>query len=133
MPKGMAVPIAVSHDGGAMLLDGPVVIGQNVVLALIPAGSLHPFHQNITPDEDLIFEIKDMRSGGLYVTHVYEFFAEMERQGYARLFPGGRGIVVEPSSARNANSGDMIVTIRYVNLETNKNEQVRFPISAGEK
>lgn len=131
MPKGMLVPIRVGPNGGAAMHEGSTVIGQNVILALIPAGSLHPFHQDITPEEDLIFEIRDMRTGGLYVTHVREFFREMEQLGYARLFPGGKGLSVEPSPS--GSEGDMIVTVRYVNLETNENEKLQFPVSGGER
>jgi hypothetical protein len=131
MPKGLRVPIAVGPNGGARVIEGPTVIGQNIILGLIPAGSLNPFQQNIAPEEDLIFEIRDMRTGGLYVSHVREFFAELERQGYARLFPGGRGLSIEPSS--KSEGGDMLITVRYVNLETNKNEKLQFPVSGGER
>jgi hypothetical protein len=127
----MQVPIRVAPNGGAAMHEGPTVIGQNVILGLIPAGSLHPFHQNITPEEDLIFEIRDVRTGGLYVSHVREFFREMDQLGFARLFPGGKGLSIEPSSS--VDGGDMMITVRYVNLETNKNEKVQFPVSVGER
>jgi hypothetical protein len=131
MPKGMQIPVGVGPNGGALMQEGSVVIGQNIVLAVLPASSLHPFHQNIAPEEELIFEIRDMRTGGLYVSHVREFFKEMEQHGYARLFPGSKGLSVEPSPG--GKEGEMIITIRYTNLETNKNEKVQFPISGGER
>ena len=131
MPKGMSVPVRVAPHGGAEVIEGPSVIGQNIILALLPAGSLNPFTQNIAPEEDLIFEIRDVRTGGLYSMHVREFFNEMERLGYARLFPGGKGLAIQPSTL--GNEGDMIVTVRYVNLETNANEKLEFPISGGER
>lgn len=125
MPKGIKYPIKVSPSGGAVTVEGTPVIDQNVLLALRPAGSLHPWNQKLTPDEDLIFDIKDNRSGGLYSMHVREFFQEMERNGYARLLPGRNGL----SIVHSRDGGDMIVRVNYVNLETGDTESYEFQIS----
>jgi len=128
MPRGMKVPVSVGPHGGSVPIEGSIVINQNVILGLTPAGSLHPFHQDITPDENFIFEIRDVKTGGLYTTHVRKFFSEMETMGYARLFPGSRGLSIQDSG----NPGEMVVTVRYVNLETNSEEKLEFPIRGGE-
>lgn len=125
MPKGMRVPIKVADNGGSMMLDGPATIGQNVILAVKPAGSLHPWNQHITPEENLVFDLNDERTGGLYTMQVRQFFSEMESRGFARLYPGRKGLRIVPSGR---DRGDMIVMINYVNLETGKASQLSFPI-----
>ena len=130
MPKGMRVPIEAGPHGGAVMLEGPAVINQNVILGLIPAGSLHPFEQEITPDEEFIFEIHDMKTAGLYSMHVRKFFSELEILGHARLFPGSKGLAIRPSGP--GEEGDFIVTVRFVNLEMNSEEKLEFPVKGAE-
>lgn len=124
MLKGLAIPIAVTPSGGANVIEGSRVVGQNVVLGVKPASSLHPWNQNLAPDEALIFDIQDMKSGGVYAMTVRRFFEEMERHGYARLLPGTQGINVVPSK----DNGEMTVYIRYNNLEAGKLEGFSFPV-----
>jgi len=125
MTKGMQYPVAVSPYGGARTREGPIVINQNIILALKPAGSLHPWNQDLAPDEDYIFDIKDNKSGGLYTLHVREFFKEMERAGHARLLPGKRGL----NMFLPEDGGDMVVGVQFENLETGQIEGFRIPIS----
>jgi hypothetical protein len=124
MPKGMKYPIGVSPSGGAITIEGTIVIDQNIVLAIYPAGSLHPWNQKLAPDENFIFDIKDNRSGGLFSMHVREFFQEMERNGYARLLPGRQGLNVDYGE----DGGDMVVNIYYINLETGDKVDVHIPL-----
>jgi len=126
MPRGMKFPIKVSPSGGAVTVDGTAVVDQNIILAIRPAGSLHPWNQELAPDEALIFDIRDNKTGGLYTMHIREFFQEMERRGYARLRPGKHGIaILEPED----DSGDMVASINYENLETGKVEGIQIPIT----
>ena len=125
MLRGMKFPVSVSVSGGSNVVKGIKVIDQNVILAIKPASSLHPWNQNLAPDEDIVFDIKDNYTGNLYTMHIREFFQEMERQGYARLLPGRRGLRVDSSS----NNGEMIVNIQYENLESGEIEGMQVPIS----
>lgn len=129
MAKGMRAPIEVGDNGGARMLEGASVVQQNIILALIPAGSLNPWTQDIAPKESLTFDPNDETTGGLYVQHVRNFFAEMERQGFARLLPGRDGVRI--ITGENNAQGNMDVIIRYVNLETGKEENLAFPLSSG--
>lgn len=131
MPKGMRIPIKVGPHGGADVFEGPDVIAQNIAVGLTPAGSLHPFHQNIAPDEDLIYEIRDEKSGGLFTIHAKQLFEELERIGHARLFPGGRGLTIRPSGP--GEEGDMIVEVRYINLEMNTAQKIDIPMKSAER
>ena len=124
---GIKFPVRVGAYGGAETIEGYSVVDQNILLAIKPAGSLHPWNQRLTPDEDLIFDIRDNRSGGLYSMHVRQFFSEMERAGYAKLLPGTRGLRIEDSG----NDGEMVVVISYINLERNKEMTFKVPLSGG--
>lgn len=128
MPKGMKLPVAVTPSGGAQTIEGTIVIDQNIILAVRPAGSLHPWNQKLAPSEEMIFDIKDNKSGGIFTMHVREFFHEMERRGYARLLPGMHGFRISLPEG----NGDMIAYIKYENLETGKTEGFSIPI-AGER
>lgn len=119
MHKGMSIPTEVGPNGGSIPLEGSRVIGQNVILALIPASSQHPFTQDISPDEDFIFRVKDERSGSIYATHVRKFFDEMERNGYARLLPGNNGIRLEENQL-----GEVYININYINMERDRKSVV---------
>lgn len=129
MAKGLRAPIEVSDAGGAIVIEGASVVQQNIILALIPASSLNPWTQDIAPKETLTFNLNDERTGGLYVQHVRQFFAEMERQGFARLYPGQKGVRIIPGE--NQAQGNMDVIINYKNLETGKDENLRFPLPSG--
>ena len=120
MPRGMKYPISVSPLGGSNIVEGTNIIDQNIILALTPAGSLNPWNQKLTPDEDIIFDINDNQTGGIYTMHVRDFFQEMELHGYARLFPGNRGINIIYAS------DSIIVNIQYENLETGKEEKIQI-------
>lgn len=122
MLKGMMVPFSIGPHGGANAIEGQRVVGQNVVIGVKPASSLHPWNQNLAPDEALIFDIRDMKSGGIYAMTVRKFFQEMERHGYAKLLPGNHGISILSSK----DEGEMKVCIRYNNLEAGKLEGFSF-------
>ena len=124
MLKGISIPISVAPHGGANVIEGQRVVGQNVILGVKPASSLHPWNQKLAPDEALIFDIHDMKSGGVYAMTVRRFFEEMERHGYAKLLPGTQGIQISESK----DNGEMKVFIKYNNLEAGKLEGFSFPV-----
>ena|SRR4030042_309234 len=127
--KGMKFPIGVSPSGGSEKVQSSGVVGQNVIIALIPASSRHPWNQTLAPPEDFIFEIKDMVAGNLYTSHVRDFFEVQEELGYARLYPGEQGIHIRP--IENSPSGELEVMIHYEDLESGKAKSMSFPLSTG--
>ena len=128
MLKGISIPFNVNPAGGAVTIEGPAIINQNIILALRPASSLHPWHQDIAPEETFIFDIRDNQTGGLYTMHVRSFFDQMERAGYARLLPGTKGLSVIQA---DDNSGDMTVRVNFINLETGRESGFEFPLTRG--
>jgi len=120
MLKGLSIPISVGPHGGANTIEGSRVVGQNVILGVKPASSRHPWNKNLAPDETIIFDIQDSKTGSIYSLTVRKFFEEMERHGYAKLLPGSKGISFVSSG------GEMKVYIRYNNLEAGKIESFSF-------
>lgn len=124
MLKGLRVPVAVTPAGGAATIENYPVVDQNVLLSILPADTLHPWAQGLTPDEDTIFEINDDRIGGLMVSHIRRVFEEMHALGYARLLPGTRGI----SYVKGGRSdGEAWVVVNYINLESGRLQGFKVP------
>jgi len=122
MLRGLRVPCKVSPYGSAMVVEGASVVGQNIVLAIMPSGNRNPWNQDLAPDEELVFDIADdMMVGGLLVRHIRDVFSIMERRGYARLLPGSQGIYYR------SRGSDGFVYVRYVNLEKDKTETIQIP------
>jgi len=123
MLRGLRVPCRVSPYGSAQVVEGPSVVGQNIVLAVLPSSNRNPWSQNLAPEEELIFDINDDKMvGGLLVRHIRDTFSIMERRGYAKLLPGSRGIFFQ------SRGSEAFVFIRYVNLEKDKVESIRIPV-----
>jgi hypothetical protein len=123
MLRGLKIPVRVSPYGSAEVLEGPSVVAQNIILAIMPSSNRNPWNQELAPEETLTFEIADEQSiGGVFVGHIRKVFEIMERRGYAKLLPGSRGI----SNSRIG--AETFVFVRYVNLEKDKVEAIRFPV-----
>jgi hypothetical protein len=123
MLRGLQVPLQVSPYGSAKVVEGPSVVGQNIILAVMPSGNRNPWSQNLSPDESLVFDIADdMVVGGSLSRHIREVLDQMERRGYAKLLPGNRGVRVK------SRGSEMFVFVRYINLENDKTETIRIPV-----
>jgi hypothetical protein len=96
----------------------------------MPAGSLHPWHQELTPPEDTIFSIRDAQSAGLIVSHAEEFFEELQRLGRARLAPGESIRIADPGPG-DESQNEMVLIINYIDLEYGTPRELRLPILGG--
>jgi hypothetical protein len=123
MPKGLRLPVAVNPRGGAQTVEDFQARRQNVILGVKPASSLHPWNQQLTPPEELIFNIADEMSGGQLVAHIYSFFEEQEKLGLTRLSKGSDGLKLDLSRSQH---GEMELVINYTDLEDNSSREVRF-------
>lgn len=122
MAKGMLFPVQVNPLGGAKLVENSELVRQMIILALLPASSLHPWNQNLAPEENFIFDINDRRTGGLFAAHVYNVFDVLQKRNIAALPKDGSGLSIKPSS----DEGEMEVVINYVDLELKKSREIRF-------
>lgn len=123
MPKGMRMPLAVGVRGGARTIEGTEARRQNVLLGVRPASSQNPWHQKLTPPEETIFDLADELTGGLLVSHIYDFFREQERLGLTALPRGRDSLLLDMNKA---DKGEVEVVVNYVDLEDNSSQQVRL-------
>jgi hypothetical protein len=123
MPKGMHLPLRVGTRGGARTVEGSEARKQNVFLGVMPASSKHPWHQELTPPEETIFDLADELTGGLLISRIYSFFDEQERLGLTSLPKTRDSLVLDQS---NASNGEIGIIINYIDLEDNKSRTVRI-------
>lgn len=119
--KGLRAPIQVSPRGGAVTGEGPAQLTQNIMFGLLPASSLNPWNQQLTPPEDIIFDIADDRSGNLLISHVYSLFRELEQANLAMLAQGPDAVRL---NLARSGQGQVEVAIRYVDLEDNASREI---------
>lgn len=130
MAKGIQVPFATTPRGGAMTVKDSNALKQIIALALIPAGSLNPWHQELTPSEDTVFSLRDAQNAGLIITHAEDFFAELQRLGRARLVPGS-GLRIEDPGPGDESQNEMVLIVNYIDLEHGTPTELRLPIMGG--
>ena len=123
MPKGLSMPLRVGVRGGARTVEGTEARRQNVMLGVTPASNRHPWHQEITPPEEVIFDLADELTGGLLIARIYQFFEEQERLGLTALPRGEDSLVLDTSKAAN---GIVEVVVNYIDLEDNQAKTVRI-------
>jgi len=122
MPKGLRLPLETGVRGGARTIEDSAARRQNVLLGITPASSLHPWHQKLTPSEEVIFNIADEMTGGQLVSHIYDFFDEQERLGLTMLPRNENSVKL---SLDNVDKGEVEMVINYLDLEDNQNREVR--------
>jgi len=130
MAKGLMVPMRVTPRGGADTIEDHATLHQTIALALIPAGSLNPWHQRLTPPEDIVFSMRDATNAGLIISHAEEFFAELERLGRAKLVPGS-GLKIEDPGPGDESQNEMVLLVNYIDLEYGTQRELRLPITGG--
>lgn len=123
MPKGLQMPVRLGVRGGALTVEGSEARKQNVILGVTPASSRHPWHQKLTPPEEVIFDFADELTGGLLVSHIYSFFEEQERLGLTTLPKTADALSLDMSKVEN---GEVEIVVNYVDLEDNKSSVVRI-------
>lgn len=119
MAKGIKLPIQISSTGGSVAIESVKMLRQNILYAIRPASSAHPWSQNITPKEDMIFDIADNQTASLYTSHIYKVFKEFEKLGLAKL-PPSNGVRIVKN-----NDGETEIEISYIDLEDNKTRKLK--------
>lgn len=114
MAKGIKMPVEISSTGGLITIEGGDLLYQNILYAVRPASSQHPWAQKITPREDMIFDIADNMTRSTYTSHVYQVFDELQRLGIAKL------PAASPLSVVNNEEGETDLDINYIDLEDSR-------------
>jgi len=123
MSKGLTLPFQTNVKGDLLLTEGPDLLRQNIMTALIPASSAHPWNQKLTPREDIIFDIADSKITGEMIAHIYDYFDELRKLNLAMLSHKSDAIKV---TALVENSGDVELSITYVDLEDQRSREIRI-------
>lgn len=123
MSKGIKLPVQVGVKGGVRTAEGFYIRRQNVLIAVTPASSQNPWHQDLTPPEDTIFNLADEMTGGQLVAHIYRFFEEQERLGLTMLPRHKEALSLDLS---NSEKGDVELSVNYIDLEDNETREVRI-------
>lgn len=123
MAKGIMFPFKTNPRGGLKTVEGPELLRQNIVLGVTPASSQHPWNQRLTPREDIIFDIADSALSGELSAHIYDLFEDLQKLQMAMLPRNSKALKVQRGAA---NSGDMLVSITYVDLEDNKSREIQI-------
>lgn len=122
MTQGIKYPVEVGPRGGIVLLSNADLIRQNILLALLPAESTHPWNQDLTPKRDLIFDIADEVTGGLMAAHIEKVFNDLEQRNIAALSKKDEAIRFEEVGKE----GEVEVVVKYVDLEDMKSREIRI-------
>lgn len=123
MSKGLTLPFQPNVKGDLLVTEGPDLLRQNIMTALLPASSAHPWNQTLTPREDIIFDIADAALAGELTAYIYDYFDEMRRLNLAALSRKADSIKVK---AISENTGDVEVSITYVDLEDQRSREIKI-------
>lgn len=119
MATGMYTPTNVTPSGNSYILEGSDLLRQNILYAIRPASSRHPWNQKLTPPDTLIFDLNDTSNGHMLEAFVRDLFAEYEKLGIASL----RSFKLNNA---NAEKGELDVIIVYNDLEDDQNREIKF-------
>jgi hypothetical protein len=122
MPRTIKLPVSTGVRGGAVVVEGFDARRQTVILGVTPASSMNPWHQELTPPEDVIFNLSDEVTGGLLISRIYQFFDEQERLGLTKISKTTESVRVSTGSE----DGEVQIVIKYTDLEDNSSREVRF-------
>lgn len=106
--KGLSVPVGVGPDGRALTDEGEDQLRKIIALRLSFGESENPFQTIGIPSP--IFEINDPTSQAIIKNWIQRTFRILRAEGRARL--------VDRSLKFEEEEGEMILSLRYVNLKT---------------
>lgn len=123
MAKGLLLPFQTNTRGGLQTTESSELLRQNILLGVKPASSRNPWNHSLAPREDLIFDLADSAISGELSARIYDLFEDLERLNMATISKRGSAVKIHKDQY---NSGDVSVTITYIDLEDNKSREVRF-------
>jgi hypothetical protein len=114
MPRGLAMPVRVAPWGGAAISDSDENDNKIIMLALGSDDNENAFQQDIGMGEAMIFDVSDPTLRGRIVGKLRQIFRRFETQKRYRLM----GDTVRWTE--NAATGDLELTFKYLNLESDE-------------
>jgi hypothetical protein len=117
MPKGLAIPFAVSASGGLATVDSDEQDNKIISLALGSDDNENAFQQNIGLGEDMMFDLADSQLRGKMIGRLRTVFANFQRQKRYKL--------VESSIVWSDGDGETILEFKYFNIESDEERTFR--------
>lgn len=128
MAKGLAIPLKPNRRGGAKTLQGSPYLDQVVRSGLQPNTSRNPFQQGDGVDvgisELVVFRVNDNNAEAFFSNQVNKFFRRLREAELAQLLPGQEGL----SFTRESDTGELTATIRYLDLEADRESEVEINV-----
>lgn len=116
MPKGLAIPVGVTKQGRAKLVDSDDNSDKIIKIALGDGDNDNAFQQDLALDEDMIFNISDPVEQARIVVKIIRIFERFENiEKRFRLMQE----TIEWDDSE-ASDGIMNLKFRYVNLESDE-------------
>lgn len=120
MSQGTQTPWKADSLGRVVLVENDDYIRDIIGIALGSGDSENPF-QDIGLGEEIIFSVNDFVTEATVRRRVEDIFRDLETNGLARLVkPNG---VTFPGTDVE---GEMFVVIKFINLETDRVDEVAF-------
>ena len=122
---GIAIPFQANGRGGLLLLTGGEQMRKIIFTRLSDCESSNPYQQDIGIGADMIFAINDESLQAELRRRIDLNFSELRAQGRARLLK-------PPLFKRKSETQELEVLVQYLDMETNKPEEVKMIFSASE-
>lgn len=123
MAQGLALPI-YPIQGGATLETDSKQLQKIIMLQLSDCENSNPFNQNVGIDGGIVFQNNDAALRALIRARILQVFRNTEKAGRAKLVNGF------PTFADDSANQELICSIRYINLETEQEEDMSFTSQA---
>lgn len=125
MPKGLKIPVGVNSAGGAATTEHDENDRKIIFIALADDSNEHAFQQNQGLGIDMIFDINDPISTVRIERRIKTIFERFEIQKRFSL------LVDTIEWKQNLNEGEMILSFRYLNIESDEIETYNQTLNYG--
>jgi hypothetical protein len=119
MAQGLAIPIYPIQGRAALETDSRQ-LQKILMLQLSDCENANPFNQDVGIDGGIVFQTNDAALQALIRARIVETFRTAERAGRAKLVNGF------PTFSEDSETQELTCSVRYVNLETEQEEDMSF-------
>jgi len=116
--KGLSVPVRADATGQLVFDDGEDQLKKIIMLNLADGTSDNPF-QDLGVGTGSIFAVTDSRRVTYIRERINRLFARLKAEGRAQL-------ASTPEFSVLAGSGELVVDVRYLNLETEMDGELKL-------
>ena len=129
MPVGLAMPVGVTPNGGAKLVDGEENDNKIVRLALMSDENDNAFQQDISLGQSMIFELSDGLSRATTLQRLRIIFERFQAQRRYKLKSNTIRWYSNQDPEGGGKEGESILEFRYLSLEANEERLYQSGVS----